>query len=219
MQPKPNPLPPSHAPILTLQQEMLNDGEFKRLCIQAGLPWNPEAGYEPRWYNGPAPEQVRVLFLMAEPGAITRTEIPGPSINNTPWIGDKDLKLQENYWLCNLRLLCESFWHEPDTIAMMDHYLGGTCSFWMSMPSGDQVKAIPKPVVSYFLDTYLRRLLSLFPNAVILAAGGKAQQRLSWINIKPIPCSAFTRPEANKERARKSWRVAGEQIAAILSAR
>lgn len=207
---------PSHAPILALQQEMLNDAKFKHLCLDNRLPWDPENGYEPRWYNGPAPEQVKVLVLMAEPGAITKTEQPGPAIDHAPWIGTKELKLQQYYWLANLLYVCEFIWPQPDTEAMMDQYLAGSCTFWMSLPVQEQTKPIPKVVLSYFLDTYLKRFLKLFPNAVILAAGGKAQDRLHRIEADFIPCSAFTRPESNKEHARESWQQAGLQIAAQL---
>jgi phosphopantetheine adenylyltransferase len=62
------------APVLRLQAEMLRDETFETLCRKYRLPWDFESGYVPRWYNGPAPDDVRVLFLMAEPAAISSTE-------------------------------------------------------------------------------------------------------------------------------------------------
>jgi hypothetical protein len=64
----------THAPILALQAKMKNDVRFKALCERHGLPWDFAAGYEPRGYNGPAPERTKLLILLAEPGAITPTE-------------------------------------------------------------------------------------------------------------------------------------------------
>ena len=157
---------------------------------------------------------------MAEPGAITSTEAMNlnPPITFNPWNAVRDSYQRENYWLRNLYLLCQAVW--PTEIEdKMDAYIGGSCTFWMSLPPGNQVKAVPRPVVNYFLEAYLKRFLGLFPNAVILAAGGKAQQRLSWIKVDFVSCSAFTRPEANKPRARESWMRAGIEIAQALGGR
>jgi hypothetical protein len=98
----------THAPIFSLQTEMKEDRRFKALCEEHGLPWDFAAGYEPRGYNGPAPERTKLLVLLAEPGAITRTEAQNlsPAIRHSRWIEPYDLSLQEHYWRANLLELC-----------------------------------------------------------------------------------------------------------------
>lgn len=213
-------LSPGHAPILALHEEMKADWEFERLCRANGLPWDFEAGYEPRGYNGPPPADVRVLLFMAEPGAITATEATNlqPAINQAPLIGNHDLRLLEHYWRANALELCRSIW-PTNTGAMAMAHLGRTCSFWMSLPPGAQTAAVPSAVVRYFSSRYLKRLLALFPGAVVISAGGKAKKRLQRIGVESEHCWAFTRPGCNRAEARESWRAAGRAAAARLAGR
>jgi len=207
----------SHESILALQDEIKNDLKFQALCELHGLPWDFSAGYEPRWYNGPPPEETSLLFFMAEPGAITKTERHNllPAILHQDWIGTYDLRLQEHYWRDNLRQLCRYIW-PTETERNMYAHVGGTCTFWMSLPPGSQTNQVPRPPLDFFLQRYLPRLLNLFPNAVFLAAGGKAAQRLKTLGVAFETCSAFTRPESNKPRARASWQEVGSRLAAKL---
>lgn len=211
----------SHAAIIALQQEMKNDIKFQQLCIQAGLPWKPEAGYEPRWYNGPAPETVQVLFLIAEPGPILEADKENlrRAIDHTTWLGIRFFGVREYEWHPSLLRLCQFIWPEPHTRVNMDAYLGGSCTFWMSLPHEGHVKAIPYAVESYFVDTYLKRFVDLFPNAIILAAGDTPQERLDWIEVDYVPCAAFTRLQEVTAQARESWEWAGETIAQRLAER
>jgi len=203
----------SHAAIISLQREMLADLDFKNLCERAGLPWDPAAGYEPRWYNGPAPQDVQLLFLMAEPGPITPTEALSllPAITHTPWTTGFNLSLQEHYWRGNLREFCSHVW-PGDTDGEMHAHVGGTSTFWMSLPHGQTTRQVPSFVVNYFLDHYLSRLLGLFPHAQLLAAGAKARDRLKKLGVEFHACSAFTKPESNKPRAKESWRETAVRI-------
>jgi hypothetical protein len=166
----------THAPILSLQAEMKEDKRFKALCEQHDLPWDFESGYEPRGYYGPAPEQVRLLVLLAEPGAVTPTERQNllPAISHGPWIEGFDLGSQEYYWRRHLGELCIHIWPEGTEDHMYAH-LGKSNTFWMSLRPGAQTRPVPREPLQYFLRTYLTRFLALFPDAIILAAGGKAQ--------------------------------------------
>lgn len=209
----------THSAIFALQAEMLADSQLRALCDRYGLPWDPARGYEPRWYNGPQPDHVKLLVLLAEPGAITPTEAHQllPAVQHSPWLDDFDLTLQEHYWRANLRELCKSVWPQ-DTDSNMNAYLGGSCTFWMSLPPGKQTRQVPRELLDYFGRTYLRRLLGLFPHAVIVAAGAKASERLRDMGVPFESCSAFTRPESNKPRARASWRQVGEVVARRIEA-
>jgi hypothetical protein len=155
---------------------------------------------------------------MAEPGAITKTEKLDPPITHHRWLAGVNLDCQETYWMKNLYQLCQTLWFQ-ETEAHMDAFLGGSCTFWMSLPEGKQTHPVPQKLLDYFLRTYLSRFVALFPNAIILAAGGKAKHRLISMNIDHVACSAFTRPESNKPRAKVSWSDAGKKIAERLSRR
>ncbi len=210
----------THGTILSLQQDMVQDAHFRALCEKYGLPWDTEAGYEPRWYNGPAPDQVRVLMLMAEPGPITPTEADNllPAISHTDWIGDYDLRLQEHYWRENLLAFCRAIWPE-NTQSCMYRYLGGSCTFWMSLPHGSTTDTVPMELVDYFLNSYLKPFLAQFPNATMVAAGGKSSQRLNRLGVPHEKCWAFTRPGCNRQEARDSWARVGAIIAEYEKAR
>lgn len=189
-----------------LQLAMLADVDFKELCEEYGLPWDPQTGYEPRWYNGPDPEQVKVLVVMAEPAPITPSEASSllPAVNHDDWFTGYDLNLQEHYWRGNLELFCNGIWPN-DTRDHMRKYLAGTCAFWMSLPHGSATKDIPARLLRFFEQIYLRPLMAHFDQAVVVAAGRKASDRLKRIGVDHIHCSAFTLPESNKPRAKKSW--------------
>lgn len=208
----------SHHDIISLQEEIKEDSAFKKLCLEYDLPWDLDAGYEPRWYNGPAPKDVRVLFFMAEPGAITPNEAQNllPAVSHSDWFDGYDLNALEHYWRDNLRSLCRHIWPDKTEIAMYS-FLGGSCAFWMSLPRGNQTSEVPRAVVKYFIDNYLGRFIALFPNAIVLAAGAKARDRLNALSVPFEQCSALTRPESNKPRAIKSWRRVGKSIASMLS--
>ena len=98
----------------------------------------------------------------------------------------------------------------------MDRHLGGMQSFWISLPEGATTKAISKPVLDYWRQHYAHRLFGLFPHAVVLAAGGKAQERLRRLGIDFIGCGAVTKPGCNFKKVKESWPVAGKAIKDLL---
>lgn len=215
-----------HVEVIKLQQEMCRDRVFRNLCETNNVPWDFTGGYEPRWYNGPAPKDVKLLFLMAEPGAITSTERTNllPAVQHAEWLRGYDTSKQEHYWRANLYKLCGYIWPD-ETEENMCRYLGGSCTFWMSLRPGEQNANVPSELEKYFLTTYLGRFLALFPSAVLLAAGGKARTRLKKFGRLTTDggafetCWAFTRPACNQAAARESWRVAGEAIGRKLATR
>lgn len=208
----------THALIFELLAEMRRDERFKALCLQHRLPWDFAAGYEPRGYNGPPPEQTRLLVMLAEPGAIAPTEAKNlqPAVIHRRWVEPYNLQLQEHYWRANLLELCRQIWPVRTEDRMFD-YVGKSCTFWMSLPPGAQTSQVPQALVDYFSNNYLGRFLSLFPNAVVLAAGSKAQKRLTRLGVEFESCSAFTKPESNKPKAHESWKEAARRIAARLN--
>lgn len=206
----------THGVLLNLHAEIKSDSVFRELCISHGLHWE-DVGNEPRGYNGPAPEDVQVLYVSAEPGPVTPTERLNliPAITNAPWLDGFDLSLQEHYWRKNLEVICSSIWPE-NTVEQMDKHLGGMQSFWIYLPEGATTDAIPKPVMDYWRQHYAHRLFGLFPHAVVLAAGLKAQKRLDQLNIKYISCGAVTRPGCNFKTVKDSWPRAGNAISDLL---
>ena len=206
----------THGVLLDLHAEIKSDSAFRELCISHGLLWE-DVGNEPRGYNGPAPEDVEVLYVSAEPGPVTPTERLNliPAITNAPWLDGFDLYLQEHYWRKNLKVICDSIW-PTDTVANMDKHLGGMQSFWISLPEGATTKSIPRPVLDYWRQHYAHRLFGLFPDAVVLAAGLKAQDRLKRLGIDFVGCYAVTLPGSNTKKNKDSWPVAGKAISNLL---
>jgi len=100
----------------------------------------------------------------------------------------------------------------------MRRHLGGSCTFWMSLPEGSQTSQIPRELEDYFSQKYLGRFLALFPHALLLAAGGKSRVRLNRFakqtktGVAFESCWAFTRPGCNRAKAHESWRNVGEVI-------
>ena len=115
----------------------------------------------------------------------------------------------------NLMEICSHIWSE-DTAKQMDRHLGGMQSFWVSLPEGATTKSISRPVLDYWRQKYAHRLFGLFPHAVVLAAGGKAQERLRRLGIDFIGRGAVTKPGCNFKKVKDSWPRAGTEIADLL---
>ncbi len=63
---------------------------------------------------------------------------------------------------------------------------------------------------------YLRRQIGMFPNAVVVGFGGKAQKYLSGLGLDFVSAYALAPPGANHLPARPSWDAA---VAAVRSRR
>ena len=72
---------------------------------------------------------------------------------------------------------------------------------------------VPRSVETECAKRYLLAQLALFPDARIVALGGKAQQRLARAGVQFVPAWAAGRPGCNRPQAHESWRqaVAGLQ--------
>ena len=203
------------ADVKELRQEMCNDRMFRNLCEKHGLPWDIQAGYEPRSYDGPEPEDLKLLVFMAEPGAIANRESEHllPPVLHARLIGDYNTTYTEHYWRENLMVMCREIWPE-DTEDHAFRNMGRSNSFWMSLPGRKQKEEVSHELLAYFEQEYLTRFVAMFPQALILAAGGKAQARLKRIGVDFIKSYAFTKPASNNtKKAIPSWRSASQQIA------
>ena len=86
-------------------------------------------------------------------------------------------------------------------------------SFWMQAHhSGCN---IPANAAKEF-GVHLKKFVSAFPNAHIVAAGGKAQERCRWANILATEMGALTPPGANQHKVRTSWQNAADIIRSKL---
>ena len=84
-----------------------------------------------------------------------------------------------------------------------------TNSFWMQAHGSGG--AIPKGATDAFAP-HLRRLLSAFPNAVVIAAGNKAKDRCSRAKIQAIGMGALTPPGCNQRKIQDSWSTAARDV-------
>jgi len=199
--------------IQSLQKRMLVDSEFKRLCEKYNIPWAPDRGYEPRWFAGPEASPPRFLIVMAEPAPISPTEESHllPAVGAVNWLDGYNFKLLEHYWRLNVKALFGEMW--PDgTSSMMNLHVGGTCTFWMSLPHGKTTQTVPRELEAFFVEKYFLEILALCANSELIAAGGKASARLSKYNIPHRKCWAFTRPGCNRAEAKASWMRLGQSL-------
>lgn len=198
-----------------LQKQMLADNEFQDLCLKHGLPWDPANGYEPRWFAGHSEKPPRYLVVMAEPAMPApypdSSEFP-PSIDRMNWLDGYDLSLREHYWRENVEVVFKQIWPN-NTSQMMNKHVGGTCAFWMSLPPGKANDDVPRELESFFMRKYFPEILKICGDVELIAAGGKAQRRLSPYNIPHHSCWAFTRPGCNRKEARESWVTLGKRLA------
>jgi hypothetical protein len=202
--------------IRSLQKRMLGDQEFKGLCKKYKIPWDPDRGYEPRWFAGPEVSPPRFVIVMAEPAPISKTEENHllPAVDAVNWLDGYNFKMQEHYWRLNVKALFREIWPE-ETSMMMNRHVGGTCAFWMSLPHGKTTLAIPRELEAFFIEKYFLEVLALCAKSELIAAGSKASARLSRYAIPHHKCWAFTRPGCNRTEAQTSWRLLGQSLRAL----
>lgn len=75
---------------------------------------------------------------------------------------------------------------------------------------------VPASAVRACGNNYLAAQLAALPNAVVVALGTKAAERLRRLDRHVLVASAAAPPEGNKPRARESWRAAAEHVRTVI---
>jgi len=202
--------------------------QVMRIAEVHGLPCDYAAGERPRHFAGAldTPENVQLLLLMAEPGSTpyewergrpVETWLNDVTCDGTgrrgrhPFVYDPDARsdprYEERFALFPARFLAQ-VWPE----CAPEDRMGRTVianAFWMqAFRSGADVKRAAErdfaPILAGFID--------LFPNAVTVAAGGKAQERVRLAERTAIGMQALTLPAYNHRSAAQSRAVTAETL-------
>lgn len=177
--------------------------EFSNNCKV--MRWNPDAGHVPRGFLGACGElsEVELVLVFAEPG--------------DPQAGEKHSGLQSAYDYAMLTFDAGLDQFHRNVRKILD-----MC--WPGMPFQEQMHkawltdsvlcSAPKECGSVSISVsnacgrqYLTAQLALFPNALIVALGTKAQNRLRSLGVTDfVPAYAVAPPGCNRQEALESWK-------------
>lgn len=193
-----------------------------------GLPAEYRSGNRPRHVAGnlKEPSAVRVILLLAEPGSspgaeeLNRDEATWLDDITCDGLGHGGFRLRydggaRSLYEVNPREFIKLIWPaEPDADRMKKVII--TNSFWMqALASGGSISA---PAVKEFCG-HLKKFISVFPNAVVVAAGRKASDRCLKGGISAIHMGALTPPGCYQYAVRTSWQHAVERVRQKLGLR
>lgn len=177
--------------------------EFSNYCKE--MRWNPDAGHVPRGFLGACGElsEVELVLVFAEPG--------------DPQVGEKHSGLQSAYDYAmmtfdaeldlfhrNVRKILDMCWPEMPFQEQM-HKAWLTDSVLCSAPK--EGGHVSKSASNACGRQYLLAQLALFPNALIVALGSKAQNRLRSLGVPNfLSVYAVAPPGCNRREALESWK-------------
>lgn len=176
--------------------------EFKGACTS--MRWIPKKGHVPRGFCGGAGSipEVELVLVFAEPGDPHQGEVheglqTAYEYAEACFLGGTDLFHR------NVRSILDMCW--PDlSFQQQLHKVWLTNSVLCS--ANNEGGHVPAATCRACGNRYLLNQLSLFPQAVVVALGNKAMQRLEWINFTHyLPVSAVAPPGGLQAEARRSW--------------
>lgn len=175
------------------------------------MKWNPRAGHVPRGFCGAiaSPAEVRLVLVCAEPG----DPHDGENHDADGTVNGRLNSICLHAWNCfafgkdlfhrNVRHILDLCWPNISFGQQM-RYTWITDSILCS--AAVEGGTVPIRVVRECTSRYLRRQLSFFPSAIVVALGTKAQSRLTKAGITSfIPASAAAPPGCNFAGAKDSW--------------
>lgn len=194
--------------LLLQMQECPNFG----ICAEAK--YDPSSGHIPRGFAGATSNltQVLLVIVMAEPGfPLYGEEYTGePKEDLKSLLKSRYLKSGENKFHRNvLSFLNEVFpMFNGDVDKILKHV-------WLTESRhcsiAHEIGNIGKKDRLICAKSHLVEQIKLFPNAIVLLAGGKAQQAKKLIK-NPIECGAFAPPGCNQTKVRQSHKNAAKIV-------
>jgi hypothetical protein len=186
-----------------------------------GLPADYSAGHRPRHFAGnlAEPDAVRLVLLLAEPGSN-----PGPEeLDRAPanWLddvtcdglGNGGFRLRydgaaQSAFEINPRNFIGMIWPEENFPERMKKVVVANA---FCMQAHFSTGKIPAAATKEY-GPYLKRFVSLFRNAVVVVAGGKASERCRWAGINAMKMGALAPPGSNQLGVRASWESTASAI-------
>ena len=177
--------------------------EFNQNC-QEMMRWDPKAGHIPRGFAGACGDlsEVELVLVFAEPG--------------NPHIGERHCGLLSAYYYAMLVLATGKDQFHRNVRKILD-------SSWPGMSFQEQMRKVwltnsvlcsapvegghvPRNVALACGHRYLLAQLNLLPNALVVALGQKAQDRLRTLGVTGhLSVFAAAPPGCNKPGAVESW--------------
>ena len=181
---------------------------FKGTC--QSMRWDPPNAHIPRGFVGASGSlsEVEVILVVAEPGDPS----PGDHCN-------MDEAIRHAYW---------AFESGNGTFHQKARLFFNLC--WPGLAFEQQMKRVwvtesvlcsalqttgpvPSQIENECANRYLRKQLEMFPKAIVVALGSKAQKRLQRIGISNFETAfAFGKPGCNQKGALPSWQRVGEIV-------
>jgi Uracil DNA glycosylase superfamily len=178
--------------------------------------WAPAQGHVPRGFSGAtgALEEVQLVLVAAEPGDPHPGEQhlaqgnPPERLASAYRYASECLRSKKDLFHRNLRHFLALCW--PDDT--FDQQLRKT---WLTdavlCSATREGASVPAAVERECRRQYLEAQLALFPRAVIVALGKKAQHRLKRIP-DVVPAWSVAPPGCNRSRAKESWADAAREV-------
>lgn len=192
---------------------MVREPELQTLATAAGLQWDFEKGYAPRWFTGnwEHPEDVELVIFLAEPS----TPVPGERYSTEPEIwfdqavrgrlrGEPFGTVNQNRQF-QKRLewfLAECGYDLSDHVSVWGKIVI-TNAFWLTLNHMFDAHA-GKVLETYFAHNILRPIVAEFKYATIVSAGGKSKRRLNSAGVSFIEMGALAPPGCNQKAVRES---------------
>jgi uracil-DNA glycosylase len=186
------------------------------VCPCKEMRWAPEAGHVPRGFAGATGDldDVRLVLVCAEPG----DPQPWERYDGSPH--EEVLRATHDFTYASFRDGTDLFHRNVRLILTMcfpdrsfDDQLKQT---WIteSVLCSARVEsgAVSSAAARACRMSYLERELDVLPNAVVVALGAKARDRLKGLKQEVFHAVAAAPPGCNGRDARPSWRAAAARV-------
>ena len=190
---------------------------FREAC--RGMRWRPERGHVPRGFCGAtgALGEVRLILVTAEPGDPHETErhlgTPAELLASAYRYASVCLQAGTDLFHRNLRRFLSLCWPgETFEDQLRKTWLTDTVLCSAAKEGG----SVPASVKRECRARYLEAQLALFPRAVVVALGRKAERRLAGIP-GVVVAGSVAPPGCNRPDVRESWIVAARTVRTRLS--
>lgn len=177
--------------------------EFDGTCHS--MRWCPEQGHVPRGFYGATGElsEVKLIMVLAEPGDPKPGESHEDEMDSVLACAGSYYREMKSQGHRNMMAILQAAFPGDDFDAIF-RKVWITESVLCSAPQ--TTGPIDRAIERACADRFLARQLDLFPQALVAAMGGKAQNRLRRvIQREVIPCGAVYPPGCNHPSARSSW--------------
>ncbi len=178
--------------------------------------WAPEAGHVPRGFAGATGDldAVRLVLVCAEPGDPQAWERYDGRSHEEILLATHDFTYASfrdgtDLFHRNVRLILNMCF--PDN--SFDEQLERTWNTESVLCSARvESGAVSSAAARTCRANYLQRELALLPNAVVIALGAKARDRMKGLVREVVPAAAAAPPGCHHRQARPSWRAAAARV-------